>query len=277
MKSVGSINRMRKITIFMGLFLFLNAVILCQACEPQLKIFKIEHGSAQSLYDVANSLKSEQGKVSFDQNSNSLIVFDCPANIERIAQVIKGIDVQEKQVEIKVLVIEATEKFLEDAGIRYSQVIIPQGKFKAIANLIKESKEANTRTSMMIRTLSNHPAVLQVTTDEVIGTEFVIFSNGTEITTPVREPIGSLLEVLPTVNNDGSIKVILRPSVSSMEKPFTPSERTIITQAVINDGDTIAIGGADVDKGTAKRGILSGKAASEKKKVEMFLTAKIVD
>jgi type II secretory pathway component GspD/PulD (secretin) len=268
---------MKKTAILICLLLFLKTAAFCQGCEPQLKIFKIEHGSIESLYEVANSLKSESGKVSFDRNSNSLIVFDCPQNIERIAQVIKGIDIQEKQVEIKVLVIEATEKFMEDIGISYGQVIIPQGKFKAIADLIQESKEANTRTSMMVRTLSNSPAVLQVTTDEVIGTEFVIFSNGTEITTPIREPIGSLLEVLPTANNDGTIKVILRPSVSSMEKPFTPSERTIITQVVIDDGDTIAIGGAQTQKEKVKRGLLSGKAVKENKRVEMFLTARIVD
>jgi type II secretory pathway component GspD/PulD (secretin) len=252
-------------------------VIFCQACEPELKVLKIEHGSAQSLFEVADSLKSEQGKISFDQNSNSLIVFDCPENIERIAQVIKGIDIREKQVEIKVLVIEASERFLEDIGVSYSQVIIPQGKFAAIVDLIKESKETSTRTSMMVRTLSNRPALLQVTTDEVIGTEFVIFSNGTEITTPVREPIGSMLEVLPTVNNDGSINVVLRPTVSSMEKLGTPSERSIITQVVLDDGDTVAIGGAQVQKGRSKKGLLSGKSSEENKKVEMFLTAKIVD
>jgi len=268
---------MKRIIVGIGIFFFFHAVAFCQNCQPQVKVFKIAQASAESLYEVANSLKSEEGKVSFDRNSNSLIVFDCPENIERIAGVIGTLDIGEKQVEIKVVVIEATEKFLEEAGITAGQVIIAQGEFEAIANLIKESKDANTRTSMTVRTLSNRPAVLQVTTDEVIGTEFVIFSNGAEITTPVREPIGSLLEVLPTVLNDGTIKVVLRPSVSSMEKPFTPSERTIITQVVIDDGDTIAIGGADVDRGSAKRGILSGKAASEKKKTEMFLTARIVD
>ena len=268
---------MEKAIIFISLFLFWQTSAFSQGCEQELKVFKIKHGNIQSMYEVAGSLKSEQGKVSFDQNSSSLIVFDCPKNLERIAQVIKGIDVQEKQVEVKVLVIEASERFLEKVGISYGQIIIPQEKFRAIADLIKESKEANTRTSMMVRTMSDQPAVLQVTTDEVIGSEFVIFSNGAEITTPIKEPIGSLLEVLPTVNNDGTIKVTLRPSVSSMEKPFTPSERTIITQVLINDGDTIAIGRAQTQKGSTKKGILSGKTAKDNKKVEMFLTAKIVD
>jgi hypothetical protein len=62
-----------------------------------------------------------------------------------------------------------------------------------------------------------------------------------------------------------------------MERPMTPSERSVITQVVVNDGDTIAIGGADVDKSSANRGILSARSASEKKRIEMFLTAKIVE
>jgi type II secretory pathway component GspD/PulD (secretin) len=269
---------MKSLISIIGMILFLNTSAFCQGCTPELKIFKVEHGDAGPLVEVANSLKSDNGKVSFDPNSSSLIVFDCPENLERIAGVIKTLDVREKQVQIDVLVVEASRKVLEDAGITARQVIIPQGEFEAIAKLIKENKESNTRTSMMVRTMSNRPALLQVTKDEIIGAESVIFSDGTAITTAVREPIGSQLEVLPVANNDGTIKVILRPSVSSMERPFTPSERSIITQVVINDGDTVAIGGAEVDKESSRSGTpLYKRASGEKKKVEMFLTAKIVE
>jgi type II secretory pathway component GspD/PulD (secretin) len=269
---------MRKICAFLACFLLVCAAAFGQACEPELKILKISHGSSQAILEVAESLKSSQGRVSFDGNTGSLIVFDCPGNIERIAKVVRELDVREKQVEIKVLVVEAQEKFLRDIGITSARVIIPKGEFSAIADLIDKNKEARTRTSMMVRTLSNNPAVLQVTTDEVIGTELVIFSNGTEIVTPVTAPIGSLLEVLPTVNNDGTIMVVLRPSVSSMERSGNPSERSIITQVLINDGDTIAIGGADSERSSSSSSCpMSKRSLEKKKKVEMFLTATTVD
>lgn len=268
---------MKKIIILTSILLFLRTPAFCQGCQPELKIFKIRHGNVETMYEIATKLKSAEGQVSFDKNSGNLIVHDCPENIGRIAAVIEGIDVREKQVEIKVLVVETTSEALENIGISAGRVIIPEGEFEAVAELLKTDKDTNVRSSMMVRTMSNRPAMLQVTKDEIVGSEVVVFSDGAAITTPITEPIGNFLEVLPTVNNDGSVEVVLRPSVSSMEKPMTPSERTIITSAVVDDGDTIAIGGAEVDKSGTKTGILSRKGATEKKKIEMFLTVKIVD
>ena len=276
---------MHKARILIGILIFLNVATLAlsQGCEQEVKIFKIEHGNAESLCEVANNLKSKDGKVSFESSTSSLVVLDCPQNIERIAGVIKSLDVQEKMVEIRVSVIEATAGFFENIGVNASQVIIPQAKFRAIASLLKSSEQTNLRSEIMLKTLSNHPVLLQVTKDEIIGSELVILGDGTEIVSAVREPIGDFLEVLPIVNNDGTIKVVLRPSVSTLQADATPSERTILTQAVINSGDTIAIGGAEAERGAGRKkdtlfGLpLARKAASEKKRVEMFLTARIIE
>jgi type II secretory pathway component GspD/PulD (secretin) len=135
---------------------------------------------------------------------------------------------------------------------------------------------------MTVRTLSSQPAVLQVTTDEVIGARSVMLENGAIVTSPEREPIGDFLEVLPRVNNDNTIDVVLRPSVSTLERG-APSERTILTEAVINSGDTIVIGGVETEKETVQRsqsafGIpLSKKSKNQERQVMMFLTAKIVE
>jgi len=274
---------MSKTIIFISIFFFFAAVAFCQADNLEMRIFKVKHGSGRSFYDLANELKSQDGKVSFDANTNSIIVFDYPQNLERIASVIESLDVRERQVEIKVLVTETTDEVLSNIGITSSKVIIPSGEFTAVANLLKTNKDTNIRSQMMVRTLSNQPAVLQVTTDEIIGSQVLIYGSGTTVTSPIREPIGNFLEVLPVVNNDGTITVTLRPSVSTLEKGATPSERTILTQAVVNDGDTIAIGGLDSGTQTVQESQtlfgmpLSKKAKSQQKKVVMFLTAKITD
>jgi type II secretory pathway component HofQ len=68
-----------------------------------------------------------------------------------------------------------------------------------------------------------------------------------------------------------------------MDRHGRPSERTILTQAVVKDGDTIAIGGADtqrqeVQKSSTLFGVpLAQKSAAKNRKVVMFLTARIVD
>lgn len=235
------------------------------------------------MVEVANSLLSSQGKLSFDRNSGSLIVIDCPENLARIAGVIKELDVREKQVEIKVLVAETSSAILKDIGLTAGQVIIPQGSFSAIVRSLKASKDTQIRNEMTVRTLSDRPAMLQVTKDEITGTEVAILGGDTVITSLITEPIGNFLEVLPRVNNDNTINLIVRPSVSNIDEHGHPSERTILTQALVNNGDTVAIGGADVQKQETQRnstlfGIpLSQRSVTKNRKVAMFLTAKIVD
>ena len=274
---------MKRLFIFIGIFLFSAKLAFTQSCTPEVKIFKVQHGSAGSLFEVVNSLLSKEGKLSVDPNTGSLIVFDCPENLARIAGVVKELDAREKQVEIKVLVAETSSGFLEEIGLTVGQVIIPQGRFSAIVELLKASKETNIRNEMTVRTMSNRPAQLQVTKDEIIGTQVDILGGDTVITSPIREPIGNFLEVLPRVNNDNTIDVVVQPSVSTIDKHANPSEQTIFTQAVVKDGDTIAIGGADIQKQETKNssalfGVpLSSKSASKDRKVVMFLTAKIVE
>jgi type II secretory pathway component GspD/PulD (secretin) len=275
---------MKSLVVFISVFFFLAMAAFGQTCNPEVKIFKIAHGRAESLLEVVSSLMSKEGKASFDHNTNSLIVLDCPQNLERIAGVIKDLDVREKQVEIKVLVAETSAGVLQDIGLTAGRVIIPQGRFFAIVDLLKTSKDTNIRSEMTVRTLSDRAAQLQVTKDEIVGMEVAILGDHAVITSPITEPIGNFLEVLPSVNNDNTITVIVRPSVSTIDEYADSSERTILTQVVVNNGDTIAIGGADVEKEEVQKDralfgipLFSKKTATEKKKVVMFLTAKIID
>jgi len=273
-------NRTAILTIF---FLFLFAIAFCQNTGLELRIFKIKYSSSESLYETLNSLKSEEGRVSFDNNTNSIIVVDYPQNMERISSVIDMLDIRQKQVEIKVMVIESTSESLEQLGISSARAVIPSEAFSAIVNLVKTNKNTEIRTQMSVLTLSNQPARFQDTTDEVIGNEVVVTDNGTEIIQPVREKIGASLEVLPRINDDNTITVILRPAVSALEKEGAPSESAIFTRAVIADGDTLVLGGADTSKeGAQEEETLLAipffkKSVTEGRKVVMFLTANIVD
>ncbi|MDD4182367.1 MAG: hypothetical protein PHT53_00880, partial [Candidatus Omnitrophica bacterium] len=75
----------------------------------------------------------------------------------------------------------------------------------------------------------------------------------------------------------------VRPTVSSLRKDASVREQTILTQVTINDGETIVIGGVDSEKRIDKNNHtlfnvpLYSKSKSARKKVVMFLTAKIVE
>lgn len=255
-----------------------------QAQDLEMKIFTIQHTNAQSISSVARSLKSEEGSVTYDPNTNKLIVVDYPQNIQRIESVIGSIDKVQKQVEVQVVVADVTDTLLRDIGLYSGQVIIPRGDFRAVLHLLDTDKSSNIRSQMTVKTLSNQPAQLMVSKDEIIGREITYYKDGTRVTTPIRKPIGDFLEVIPSVNNDGTITVVLRPTVSTFEERRIPYERSIITQVIVNDGDTIAIGGMNSSQQRTENtsvsilGIpLRSETRNEDKKVVMFLTATIVD
>jgi type II secretory pathway component GspD/PulD (secretin) len=257
---------------------FISGFFFCHAQELTLKIFKVKSGSLQSLYQVANDVKSAQGKISIDENTNSLIVVDYPSVLERIDSIVAQLDIPQNLVEIKVLVIDADNELFDTLGLRTGQVVLPKGQFEAIVRALSTSRQANTRVQMMVKTLSNHPAQLQVSKDEIFGATVTRFYDGTQVISPLRQSLGDFLEVLPSVNGDGTITVTIRPTSSSLGHDGAPQEKTILTQVVLRDGDTVAIGGANsTQEVTSQRAFLgiplSKTQNASAKKVVMFLTA----
>lgn len=271
------------ITLAILISLFLVAG-LCQSQDLEMRMFTIQHSNAQSISNVAQSLKSAEGSVTYDPNTNNLIVVDYPQNLQRIAAVIGKIDQVAKQVEVQVIVADVTDTLVRDIGLYSGQVILPHGDFIAVLRLLDTDKSSNIRSQMTIKTLSNQPAQLMVSKDEIIGQEITHYKDGTEVRTLIRKPIGDFLEVVPSVNGDGTITVIVRPTVSTLERRRTPYERSVLTQVIVNSGDTIAIGGMDSHQQTTENRSVSilglplgSKTKTESKKVVMFLTATIVD
>lgn len=251
--------------------------------ELQTKIFKIKHSSGRSLYSVVENIKSNEGKVSFDPNTNTLIVVDKLVYIEQIAKIIEELDMPQRQVEIEATVAEVGAEFIKSAGVKAGQIIIPKAEFSTIVNLLNTKKDSRITSKSTIKTLSNHPARIALTEDKVIGEERVIFSSGTTITTPLRKAVGSVLEVLPTVNNDNTITLAIRPHLSTVSGDLLmPFERSLATEVIINNNDTIVIAGADAQ--TEEKEIqnifgipLSMTGTQESKKTVIFLTARIID
>jgi len=273
---------MHRTIVFLGIIFCTAAVVFAQTDDLTMKIFKVQHGNAHSLYQMAEGMKSETGRVSFDANTGSIIVIDFPMNIARIASTIDMLDVAEKQVNIQVVVIEAESAALRSMGINSSRVIIPQMQFMAIGHFIKATKEVTVRTRMSVMTQSNQPALIQVSTDALIGDEIVQFEDGSEVMQPLRERVGKTLEVLPRVNPDGTITLIVRPSVSSLDRGALPSETAIMTRVSLKDGDTVALGALEAVNEEEKQDEFPGipfftKASAKNKRMVMFLTVDIVD
>jgi len=273
----------KRIMFFSLLICAVTSATFLWADELELKIFEIQRGDAQSMYEIVKDLKSTEGRMSVDSNTNSLIVVDSPKNIARIGEVIERLDMKPKQVKIDVVITEVTDLFLEEAGIGSSQVVIPSGRYAVLLNLLKSKKESRIRTEMTVRTLSNKPAVIQATVDEIFGHIIAMHTDSaTGFIFPIYAQTGDYLEVLPRVNNDGTIMVTLRPSTGGFTEDGTLHEKTALTEVVVNNGDTLVIGGVNNDSVETKKegppllgNPLSKTDSGQRQRVLMFLTATV--
>ena len=255
------------------------------AGTTQVKQFDIGFIDPEVVQSVVRGIQSEEGKVVYDPRTNTLIVIDTPQNLEYISKVIEELDRKVKMVKIDVTIVDASEKLVRDIGLGTGYLVLPEGSFGVVADMIESGKEASVRTKSTVSTLSNHPAQIQVTQDVAWGHEHVIYyPHGHEEVFPLVEPVGSTLEVVPTVYSDNSIKLRIHPSLSTVDgSGALPVERSLSTEVIMNSGDTVALGGVESQGQTTSGqttlfGIpLSRKKESNKSKVVMFLTAEVLD
>lgn len=119
-----------------------------------------------------------------------------------------------------------------------------------------------------ILALDNQPALIKISTDAAIGTSTETSALGSFGTTIERAEVGTILRVTPLINTGNRITMTIEPTfatVSTSTIPVTsggtaettgdPTTRTARTTLMVNDGQTIALGGmlfSDQSKGNRK-------------------------
>ena len=266
--------------LLITIFFILAGFAACFADEMKVEVFEVKYRDAKSLKPAVEHLKSPEGKVTVDGHTGSLIVVDHLENLKMISQIIAQLDVPEKQIEIKVMVAEVTSAVMRRAGLLSGEAVIPPERFREVEYLINNSDTSNVKTRMTVKTMSGRPAVIRVAEEELFGGTTVLHQGRTYISPLVERSAGNFLEVLPKANNDGTITVVLRPEVSEFREDRTIDERSVLTQVIVNSGDTIVIGGMDREE-RRKRGAevpFTGVSAAienseDTRRVVMFLTA----
>ena len=268
---------MARLAVFIALLTFITGSAFSETGATELKMYTVRHGKAIDMADIVVGLKSSEGKMSVDPNTNTIIVVDYPENLARITEVIDRLDAVQKQVQIKVAVADTTDEVMKAIGISSGRVIIPGGDFGAALRMLNTSRGSKVRSEMTVRTLSNKPAKIQVSAEEIFGYSAVIGHHWVTLS-PETISAGEMLEVLPVVNNDGTILVKVQPSSSEFREDGTIAEKTVLTEVVVNNGDTVAIGGVDTAEESGSKGTLfSRRSRKEARKAVMFLTASIIE
>jgi type II secretory pathway component GspD/PulD (secretin) len=231
--------------------------------NTELRMIKITQGSGASICATAKAALSPDGRMSFDDKTNTLVVADRPDYLPHIEELVRTLDIKIPQVEISVRIAEVTGRFLQEAGINSGQVIFPRDSFTPVRGLLNARTGSSTRSEMTLTTPSGVPAQLQVRREAVFGSAEAKDDPGRKAVAVQKKDAGEFLEILPMANYDNTVTVKVRPSPSRAGSGGGVSESAVLTQVTLHSGDTVAIGSAAV-KGNDQRKIL------------MFLSARIM-
>ena len=268
---------------------FLLFMISCSAVTAvsdqedklELKTYTVQYGDIVDLGRVMEDMKSPRGKVTVYEDANSIIVLDTPEVQARLAGLLNKLDVKRKQVMIDVLLTETTASVLERVGLVGNQKVFSPGKFNEVKYLLNNNIDTTIRSEMTLRTISGDPASLQIS-DEEIYPGGVYHNEDYAVVIPTRErQAGSFLEVLPRVSNAGTITVDITPTQSEFTGMNTTHARELSTRVIIEDGDTIVLGGLETSGQAASRsnipltGLDVAGSGQVNTKTVMFLTVNI--
>ncbi|HEU4928438.1 MAG TPA: secretin N-terminal domain-containing protein [Candidatus Krumholzibacteria bacterium] len=238
----------------------------------QTRVVKLDYLNAKEIKTAMSKMTSPRGSVEADQGTNSVIVAEVPARIDRLVQMIKDMDQRLRQVEIVAKMVDVDHEATRELGVNWEALNLQAGSFagdivtgQALAdpfgtlrvgtvqswgdlNLIIEAMERDNKANIVsnpkISTADNQEARIMV------GKEIPLIVSD-EAGNPITElkKIGVILRVTPHVNADGTITMDLHPELSDLATQATVQGGVIInlqeadTRVVVRDGETAVIGG----------------------------------
>ncbi|MDH7602022.1 MAG: hypothetical protein QHI38_07730 [Armatimonadota bacterium] len=203
---------------------------------------------------------------------NSIIVKGTPDGIERFKKIIRMLDVPPKQVQVKAEFIEVTTTDVKAFGIdwalqrlneSFATSFLPAGNVVvgfATGNLTAQLRAQLTSdvgrviNSPLISTINNQNAYISISRNIPywVSMATVVDNNIINQSTPQWISVETFLDIMPRVNGDGTITMVLRPGVSDTGQQIRgpdgtviPEERTqeLYTQRRVANGETIVVGG----------------------------------
>lgn len=224
-----------------------------------------------------------------EEKPKTLIVVDSPAVIARIESLISQLDVKPSQILIEAMIVEIGSEYVRDIGIDWAATthdhisygltsltnpVFPVPAMSAGGGLslgydnspltvtikaLEREGKANILSNPRIMALDNYPAVIMVgerypimtttTTTDALGKTLITGS------LDHYEPIGISLRVIPHVNREGAVEMILHPEITSLGDSVSSgigdgtlilpriNSREADTNVTVKAGQTVVIGG----------------------------------
>jgi type II secretion system protein D len=245
--------------------------------EDQRKF--IETLGEDQLPSAARLLEREVTIVG-DAKSNSILVTASPQYMVSVKEIIAELDIDPPQVLIEVLLAEITLSNEDDWGLtlngdvgrlplntefQFSSMDVIGGNpvigsfsiGQKDLNLVLAAMQSQGRVQILsnpsITVANNEDARIQVGQQIRVPDSIATFDTGAQTSSVTALDIGMILEVRPSINPDGYVRLQIRPELSRLENAelkisegfSSPiiTKRTATTTVTVKNGETIVIGG----------------------------------
>ena len=221
-------------------------------------------------------------KSALEEKPRILIITDFAKVVDRIETIIKQLDVKPSQILIDAMIVEIGSKYVRDIGIDWNVaktnniaydfatlaapaegLSLAYEKSPATIKImaLEQEGKADILSNPRIMTLNNYPAIIMVgerypimtttLTSDITGTGKVIATGALDH----YEPIGIILRVIPRIDSEGMVELILHPEITSIGENVSSgggagalilpriNSRETDTDITVKDGQTAVIGG----------------------------------
>lgn len=233
---------------------------------------------------------SDEVYIEADEDTNSLLIMTSSRNYEKIKKIIDDLDYPVPQVLIKVLLAEVTTSHDIDLGVEFSHLnlqadgdsqevktVFPtnlasgdntsglttkiiQADLTATLRALEKIGRLNVLSRPYILTSNNQTATITVGQEVPFIRDTRMTETGQTINTIEYEDIGIILEVTPTINEDGLVIMDVKPEISTTTAETVPISETVnaavfakrssSSRVAVQNGQTIVIGGLMQDTET---------------------------
>ncbi|MBN1871589.1 MAG: secretin and TonB N-terminal domain-containing protein, partial [Candidatus Omnitrophica bacterium] len=238
--------------------------------ELKSEVIFLKYLKAADAQQMMRRSLSAKGDIKIDEVANSFIIVDYAANIQKVRDLLKKVDVAPKQVLIEAKIIDVTSSDIEALGITWNMEYAPgHGIFSRntitheeldVGITLGEQSSDLTGGQLLLNMLDLKQIDVTATLDALIrdgkanllASPSIAVLNGQEARIVIGErypykertqtatgttettkfvDIGTTLKVTPHINDDGYITMRVHPEVSSLQEALDAGPRITTREA----------------------------------------------
>ncbi|WP_306143127.1 type II secretion system secretin GspD [Roseibium sp. MMSF_3412] len=246
--------------------------------ESSFEAASTERARSQPAVSGSQTAFSTDGiRVIADTSNNAVLLYATQAEYETILPMIRQLDSLPNQVLLEATIAEVTltdelkfglRWFFESGNFSFKlsdvatgavgatnpgfSLLFSAGETQIALNALSSITDVNIISSPNLMVLDNRQAVLQIGDQVPIATESAVdtTATGTVVNSIELKDTGIILTVTPRVNDSGRVILDITQEVSDVVATTTSGidsptirQRKVTTTVVVNDGDSLALGG----------------------------------